>query len=75
MPERETGQISPGEGTGRPFGLAEIISARMKKLVDSIELRLYQGGCLHMCSAFLHIFHTIRDSRNAPAKGETVNMR
>src|SRR5260370_6662449 len=47
MPERETGQIGPGEGTGRPFGLGEIIGARMKKLVDSIELRLYHGGSVH----------------------------
>jgi hypothetical protein len=54
MPEREAEQIGPGEGTGRPFGLGEIISARMKELVHSIELRLYQGGCLHRCSAFLH---------------------
>src|SRR5713226_2781799 len=63
MPERETGQIGPGEGTGRPFGLGGRRSARMKKLVDSIELRLYQGGSVHRCSASLNNVNVIGVSR------------
>ena len=74
MPERETEQIGPGEGTGRPFGLCEIVSARMKKPVDSIELRLYQGGCLHRYSAFLNSFNNVRSTRNALVKGTTENI-
>jgi len=69
MPEREAEQIGPGEGTGRPFGLGEIVSARMKKLVDSIELRLYQGGSVHICSAFLNNVNVICVSRNDGVKG------
>ena len=64
-----------GERTGRPFGLCEIFSARMKNLVDPIELRLDQGSCLHRCSAILSIFHTIRGRRNAHVEGATEHMR
>ncbi|MDQ6660641.1 MAG: hypothetical protein M3Z24_06710 [Chloroflexota bacterium] len=67
MPEREAEQIGLGEGTGRPFGLGEIVSARMKKLVDSIELRLYQGDSVHTYSAFLK--NVIGVSRDDGVKG------
>ena len=63
MPACEAEQIGLGKDTGRPFRLGEIVSALMKKLVDSIELRLYQGDSMHRYSAFLKNVNVIGASR------------
>jgi hypothetical protein len=63
MPECEAEQIGLGKDTGRPFRLGEIVSARMKKQMDSIELRLYQGDSMHRYSAFLKNINVIGVSR------------
>jgi hypothetical protein len=53
MPAGEAEQISPRKDRLRPFSCGEIACILMKKLVDSIELRLDQGESMHSSSAFL----------------------